>query len=317
MAVFKRCVLKVLVLGSGAGGGFPQWNCNCPNCQRVRANDPNAKARSQSSLAVSVEEDRWFLLNASPDLRQQINDNPALHPKHGLRHSPIDGVFLTNADVDHIGGLLTVRESQPLAIYATERVIGVLNANSLFNILNPEFVKRRPMPLNQETELQRADGTPSGILIESFAVPGKVALYLEDESAGPNFGSVDEDTVGLKVTEKSTGKAFFYLPGCARVPEDLAARVKGAKLLFFDGTTWTDDEMQTTGVGHKTGQRMGHMSLSGDDGSIAAFAKLNVQRKIYVHMNNTNPVLLKDSEQRKVAENAGWKIGYDGLEVSL
>jgi len=309
--------LKVLVLGSGAGGGFPQWNCNCPNCQKVRAGAPNAKARSQSSLAVSVEDDHWFLLNASPDLRQQIFDNPALHPKHGLRHSPIDGAFLTNADVDHIGGLLTVRESQPLSINATERVIGVINANSVFNILNPEFVKRRPMALNSPTELKRADDGASGIVIEAFAVPGKIALYLEDESAGPNFGSVAEDTVGLKVTEKTTGKAFFYLPGCATVPADLAEKVKGAELLFFDGTTWTDDEMQSTGVGHKTGQRMGHMSMSGDDGSIAAFAPLDVKRKIYIHMNNTNPALLDDSEQRKTAETAGWEIGFDGMEVSL
>jgi len=240
-----------------------------------------------------------------------------MHPKHGLRHSPIDGVVLTNADVDHIGGLLTVRESQPLTINATERVLGVINANSVFNILNPEFVKRTPLPIGEQTELCRSDGTKSGILIDAFPVPGKVALYLEDESAGDNFGSVDEDTIGLKITEKTTGKTFFYFPGCARVSEPIIEKATGADLVFFDGTTWVDDEMQATGVGHKTGQRMGHMCISGDDGSIAAFTPLNVKRKIFIHMNNTNPVLIDNSDERKTTENAGWEIGYDGMEVSL
>ncbi|MCW9035073.1 MAG: pyrroloquinoline quinone biosynthesis protein PqqB [Rhodospirillales bacterium] len=309
--------MKILILGSGAGGGFPQWNCNCPNCRKVRNGDVNAQARSQSSLAVSVEEDHWFLLNASPDLRDQINNNPALHPKHGLRHSPIDGAVLTNADVDHIGGLLTVRESQPLSINATERVLSVINSNSVFNILNPEFVKRNPLPIGTQTELCRADGTESGILIEAFPVPGKVALYLEDEAAGPNFGSVAEDTIGLQIEEKATGKTFFYFPGCAHVSDVIVEKATDAELVFFDGTTWIDNEMQETGVGHKTGQRMGHMSVSGEDGSIAAFSTLNVKRKIYIHMNNTNPILIDDSPERLATENAGWEIGFDGMEVSL
>jgi len=308
--------MRFLVLGSAAGGGYPQWNCNCDNCQRVRRGDPAAKPRSQSSLAVSADGENWFLLNASPDLRQQISDNPSLHPKLGKRHSPIQGGVLTNADVDHIGGLLTLRESHPLNIYATQRVQTVLRENSLFNILNPEFVKRIGVPIEREFELENADGTASGITVTVFPVPGKIALYLEDESAGPNFGSVEEDTVGLKISTAG-GQIAYYLPGCAALPVQLRERIQGADLVFFDGTTWTDDEMLATGVGHKTGQRMGHMSMSGDDGSIAVFSDLDIKRRVFVHINNTNPVLLDDTRQRREAESAGWEIGFDGMEISL
>ena len=309
--------MQFLVLGSAAGGGFPQWNCNCNNCQRARSGDPKAKPRTQSSLAISGDGERWFLLNASPDIREQIAMNQALHPKQGKRHSPIQGVVLTNADVDHIGGLLTLRESQQFTLYASQRVQSVLQANSLFNILNPEFVTRSDIPMNQVFNLSHTDGSDSGIQLTLFPVPGKVALYLEDESAGDNFGTVDEDTVGLRISHQESDSVAYYLPGCAALPESLAEQIRGADLVFFDGTTWTDDEMKTTGVGHKTGQRMGHMSMSGRNGSIAAFADLEVKRRVFVHINNTNPVLLEDSLQRRSAEESGWEIGYDGMEVSL
>lgn len=309
--------MRFLILGSAAGGGFPQWNCNCTNCQRARSGDPSAKPRSQSSLAVSADGANWFLLNASPDLRQQIADNPSLHPKSGKRHSPIQGAVLTNADVDHIGGLLTLRESQPLTIYATPRVHTVLRDNSLFNILNPAFVGRINLPFEQPFELKGADDAPSGIHVTVFPVPGKVALYLEDEAAGPNFGSVAEDTIGLRIHNADTDKVAYYLPGCSSLPNQLGERITGADLVFFDGTTWTDDEMLTTGVGHKTGQRMGHMSMSGDDGSIAAFSGLQIERRVFVHINNTNPVLLDNSPERAEAEQAGWEVGFDGMEIIL
>ncbi|TVT56667.1 MAG: pyrroloquinoline quinone biosynthesis protein PqqB [Sedimenticola thiotaurini] len=309
--------MRFLVLGSAAGGGFPQWNCNCDNCQRARSGDPLAKSRSQSSLAVSADDANWFLLNASPDLRQQIADNPLLHPKSGKRHSPIQGAVLTNADVDHIGGLLTLRESQPLNIYATQRVHKVLRDNSLFNILNPAFVERINVPFEQQFELKAADGSPSGINLTVFPVPGKVALYLENEAAGPNFGSVAEDTIGLRISSADADRVAYYLPGCSSLPPQLGERIAGADLVFFDGTTWTDNEMITTGVGHKTGQRMGHMSMSGDDGSIAAFSDLQIERRLYIHINNTNPVLLDNSPERAKAEQAGWEIGFDGMEIIL
>ncbi len=309
--------MKVRILGSAAGGGFPQWNCHCENCRKAWSGDANAITRTQSSLAVSVDDENWFLLNASPDIRQQIQANPCLHPKQGKRHSPIKGVILTNADVDHIGGLLTLRESQPLAIYATGRVMTVLGQNSLFNILNPQFVERRDLPAHAVTELCDREGRPSGIEVELFPVPGKIALYLEDETAGENFGSVPEDTVGICISSKESGKRFYYLPGCAAMPESLAQRVKGADLVFFDGTTWIDDEMIQTGCGVKTGQRMGHMCMDGPDGSIAAFQDLDVKRKIFIHINNTNPVLLENSPQRASANQAGWEVGYDTMEVVI
>lgn len=308
-------MLKVRILGSAAGGGFPQWNCHCDNCQKVWAGAENAKARTQSSLAVTVDDDNWFLLNASPDIRQQIQANPCLHPKKDKRHSPIKGAILTNADVDHIGGLLTLRESHPLAIYATKRVMSVIAQNSLFNILNPEFVDRRDLPVHQTTEILFKDGTASGIEVELFPVPGKIALYLEDKTAGDNFGSVPEDTVGLRISSKKNSKHFYYLPGCAAMPEALSDRVRGSDLVFFDGTTWIDEEMIKTGCGVKTGQRMGHMCMDGPLGSMEAFKDLDVKRKIFIHINNTNPVLLDDSPQRASANNAGWEVGYDTMEV--
>ena len=309
-------MLEILILGSAAGGGFPQWNCNCDLCKRARAGDPNVKQRTQSSLAVSSGDGNWFLLNASPDLRKQINDNPQLHPKNGRRHSPILGAVLTNADIDHIAGLLNLRESQPLAIYATPRVHSVLASNSVYQVLNPDFVERRNLSLGEITTLSGKDGIGNGLSIEPIAVPGKVALFLEDPTA-ENFGSVPEDTVALRVTDNSTGKFFYYLPGCASMPSELAELLRGAELVFVDGTVWEDEEMITTKTGVKTGQRMGHMHLNGEDGTIAAFADLDIQRKIFVHINNTNPVLDDKSPERKQTEAAGWEIGFDGMGVTL
>jgi pyrroloquinoline quinone biosynthesis protein B len=310
-------MLRILVLGSAAGGGFPQWNCNCENCRRVRAGDPAALARTQSSVGVSADGEHWVLVNASPDLRQQIERTRRLHPRSGPRHSPIAGVVLTNADVDHVAGLLTLREGQALNVYATGRVHRVLAANPIFGVLDPERVARLALPIEQEVELQLPGGPPAGMSVTAFPVPGKVALWLEDPSAGPGPATMVEDTVGLKVTDATTGRTFFYLPGCAAMPADLAQRLTGAPLVFFDGTTWTDDELPAAGVGAKTGRRMGHMSMSGPDGSIAAFADLGVRRRVFVHINNTNPVLLRDSPERRQAEAAGWEIAEDGLEIVL
>lgn len=310
-------MLQVIVLGSAAGGGFPQWNCNCALCRRARAGDPKVRRRTQSSLAVSSGDGKWFLLNASPDLRKQIDDNPDLHPDPEVtRHSPIMGAVLTNADVDHIAGLLNLRESQPLAVYATPRVHAVLDRNTVYRVLNPAYVDRRPLELERRTELAGKDGIVNGLAIEPFSVPGKIALYLEDPSLD-NLGSAAEDTIALKVTERATGKSFFYVPACASMPPDLAERLSGADLVFFDGTVWKDDEMIATRTGKKTGGRMGHMHLAGKDGSVAAFAGLGVKRKVFIHINNTNPVLAEDFPERAFVEAAGWEVGYDGMRVTL
>ncbi|HYG90166.1 MAG TPA: pyrroloquinoline quinone biosynthesis protein PqqB [Azospirillum sp.] len=308
--------MHILVLGSAAGGGFPQWNCNCEGCRRARSGDPLARPRTQSSIAVSSGDGRWLLLNASPDLRAQINGTPALHPKDGVRSSPLAAAVLTNADIDHVTGLLSLREMQPFTVYATARVHRVLAGNSVFQVLNAGLVPRRPMSLGEPFRPETADGTPLGLEVEAFAVPGKVALYLEDEAAS-NFGSVPEDTVALRVADPKTGAYFFYIPGCASLPDWLAERLRGAPLVLFDGTTWTDDEMQRSGTGTKTAARMGHMCMSGPAGSIAAFEGLGVVRKVYIHINNTNPVLLEDSPERRSAEAAGWDIAFDGMELNL
>jgi len=309
--------MKIRVLGAAAGGGYPQWNCNHPNSRRARENDPAALPRTQSSIAVSADGERWVLFNASPDLRQQINANDVLFPRHGLRHSPIKGVVLTNADVDHVAGLITLRESQPLRLYATRRVLDVLAANSVFNVLNPKFVAREAMQLDAAVDLQDRDGDDLGVRIEPFAVPGKVALWLEDASKGPDFGSVQEDTIALKVSCPGQSGSFYYIPGCASVPADLASRLRGAALVLFDGTLWTDDEMITSGTGVKTGRRMGHMSVSGVDGTIEAFKELSVGRKVFIHINTTNPILVADSAERAVVEQAGWEVAWDGMSIEL
>ena len=309
--------MRIKVLGAAAGGGYPQWNCNHPNSRRARSSDPAAQQRTQSSIAVSVDGDHWFLFNASPDLRQQINENDVLHPREGLRHSPIQGVVLTNADVDHIAGLLNLRESQPLRLYGTNKVLDVLQGNNVFNVLNPKFVERIPLSLDVPLQLQLPNGVATGLVVVPFAVPGKVALWLEEKNKDVALAAVGEDTIALEIRNANQEIQFFYIPGCAEMTDDLSDRLRGAPLVFFDGTLWRDDEMIRDDVGIKTGKRMGHMSMSGDDGSIAAFDSLRVKRKVFIHINTTNPVLLEDSDQRKFATKAGWEVSYDGMEINL
>ena len=311
--------MHIRILGSAAGGGFPQWNCNHPNSRRARNGDPTANPRTQSSLAISSDRTNWFLFNASPDLRQQINENLILQPQPDgpLRASPIAGVVVTNADVDHIAGLLNLRESQALQLYATKRVLEVLAANPIFQVLNPKFVQRRPLQLEQDHMLQLPDGSSSGLLIRPFAVPGKIALWLEEKGQAVPTDAIEEDTIALEGKSADGRTLFFYIPGCASMPGWLQERLQHAPLLLFDGTLWQDNEMIVSGVGQKTGQRMGHMSLSGPQGSIATLQNLGIERKIFVHLNTTNPVLLEDSPERAEATAAGWEIAHDGMELSL
>lgn len=304
--------MKAVVLGAAAGGGFPQWNSNAAACNRARRGDQAARARTQASLAVSNDGEHWFLLNASPDLRQQIEATPALHPKRGLRSSPIAGVVLTGGDVDAIAGLLTLRERQPFTVYASAKVHGVLKANPIFNVLAADVVGRQILGLEQPQALLQQDGKASGLTVEFFPVPGKVPLYLEEAEGTPPI-VLGEDTVGAMISDGNS--RLFYIPGCASMTEALAQRLRGAELVLFDGTLWRDDEMIRAGLGSKTGRRMGHMSLSGADGTIAAFSGLGVRRKVLVHINNSNPVLLDDSAERAETEAAGWEVAHDGMEL--
>jgi pyrroloquinoline quinone biosynthesis protein B len=300
--------MRLVVLGAAAGGGFPQWNSACPVGRRAWQRDPAASWRTQCSVALSADGERWTLLNASPDLRQQILATPVLHPRRGPRHSPIAAVVLTNGDVDHVAGLLTLRENQSFALYATGATLAVLESNPIFNVLNPEFVRRAPLTLEQPVELE------GGGTIVPFAVPGKVPLYLEGDA--PAIGAETENVVGLELGARA-GESAFFIPGCAHVTPALAERLRGAPLVLFDGTLWTDDEMIRSETGAKTGTRMGHMSICGPEGTLAAFAPLDVRRKILIHINNTNPILLDDSAERKVVEAAGWEVAYDGMEIEL
>ena len=308
-------MLHAVVLGSAAGGGFPQWNSNAPACRRARHGDAAALPRSQASIAVSANERDWFILNATPDLRLQIEGTRQLHPHEGLRSSPIAGVVVTGGDVDAIGGLLHMRERHCFDLYAPSQVLAVIAANPIFGVLATDCVRRLELPLEERTELTGPSAS-AGLAVVAFAVPGKVPLYLETAGQDPGV-SEGGDAVGLEIIHTASGKSFFFIPGCAAMNDRLRHRLAGAALVFFDGTLWRDDEMIQMGVGNKTGRRMGHMSMSGEDGAIAAFRDLGVRRRIFIHINNSNPALLDDSPERRIANEAGWEIAYDGMEVRL
>lgn len=264
---------------------------------------------------VSADGERWVLINASPDIRQQFAATPALHPR-AVRHSPLSAVLVTNADVDHVAGLLSLREAQPFALYATRRVHSVLDANAIFNVVNREHVPRRPVQLNESMPILDAAGEATGICIETFTVPGKVALWLEDPNA-ERFGSVAEDTIGVAIRAEGSEARLFYLPGCADVPDSLKARFKPTDTVLFDGTTYTEHEMAEAGVGQKSASRMGHLVMSGPQGTIARLADVPLARRLFIHINNTNPVWLPDSEARREIARQGWDLAFDGMELTL
>ena len=306
--------MRAVVLGAAAGGAFPQWNSNAAPCRRARSGDRAARPRSQASIAVSSDGRQWVVFNASPDLRQQIEQTPALHPCEGLRSSPIAAVVLTGGDVDAIAGLLTLRENQPFTLLATRNVHDVLDANPIFEVLARDVVDRRCATLDTPCAVRRPDGGATGLAVTLFAVPGKVPLYLKQPGATPALGESDQ-TVGVEICDGAA--SLFFIPSCAAMTPGLAHRLRGAAAVFFDGTLWTDDEMIRAGLGPKTGQRMGHISVSGPHGVLAAFEGLGVRRRVLLHINNSNPVLLDDSPERALATAAGWDVAYDGMELSL
>ena len=293
--------MRIIVLGAAAGGGLPQWNCGCANCRAARAG--RIPSLSQSSVAVSADGRDWAILNASPDIRTQMAATPALHPT-GPRDMPMRAVLLTNGDIDHVAGLLTLRESQPFDLFATEAIHDALAANPMLTALRADLVRRRKVTLDRPTDLL------PGLTATIFAVPGKVPLYQEGDIV--ETGLMGETTVGVELA--ANGKRGLYIPGCAAMPEWLKDRIAGADALLFDGTLWQDDEMIRMGLGRKTGHRMGHMA-AGD--SIAALADVPVGRRIFVHMNNSNPLTDPDSAEAAQARRQGWQIGRDGMEITL
>jgi pyrroloquinoline quinone biosynthesis protein B len=307
--------MEVVVLGSAAGGGFPQWNCNAPLSKAARDGSIKTKWRTQASIAVSADGEHWLLVNASPDLRQQLLQTKSLWPRKSPRHSPIGAVLLTSGEIDHVAGLLSLRESQAFTLWATPRILEILGENTIFGALNPDYVKRKTFPLIQAFEPEGQHGA-LGFTVTAFPVPGKVPLFLEGRNQG-NLGGTPEETVGLEITARNGRASFHYIPGCARMTPELRERLKGSALVFFDGTLWQNDELIDLGISPKTGARMGHMNISGADGTLAAFADLDVKRKVFIHVNTTNPVLDEGSPERAEITARGWDVAEDGMRVVL
>jgi pyrroloquinoline quinone biosynthesis protein B len=296
--------LIAVVLGSAAGGGFPQWNCRCPVCQLAWAGDRRERPRTQASLAVSADGARWVLINASPDLRAQIQATPVLHPRSGARDSPIAAMILTGAEIDQTAGLLSLRERQSFRLLATAATHAFVADNPMFSALQPDIVARQAI----------VPGEPfspvPGIEAELFTVPGKVPLYLEGDKAECEAG------VNVGVELRAGAARLAYVPGAAGVPPPVKERLARADVVLFDGTLFTDDEMIRTGTGEKTGRRMGHMPIDGSDGTLSALAGL-AARRLLVHINNTNPILIEGSPERARVTAAGWEVAEDGMEIVL
>ena len=304
--------MRVKVLGSAAGGGFPQWNCGCSNCRRLRLGTLHAKARSQAQLAVSADGERWFLLGASPDLRYQIEACPELQPRNPGRNSPISGVLLTCADLDHGLGLLLLREWQRLSIYSTATVRrALLEGNTVFRLLErmPGQIGWTDVQPGMAFELTTPDGVRAGILARLLKLSGSLPAYAPE-------GNADEAVTGL-ILQSPSGKRLAYCPGLPGVDEALLAELSGCDTILVDGTFWTDDELvRVEGFG-RLAREIGHMPVSGSDGSQVRLSGLPVARKIYIHVNNTNPMLDEDSQEYRQVREAGWEIAFDGMDLEL
>ncbi|MFI5307742.1 MAG: pyrroloquinoline quinone biosynthesis protein PqqB [Polyangiales bacterium] len=304
--------MKVRVLGSAAGGGFPQWNCGCLNCREARSGSPRVSPRTQECVAVSADGDAWFLLNASPEIRQQIESFPPLHPR-GPRHSPIAGIALGNGDLDHCLGLLSLRESQPLRVYATAAMRrGFTSGNALYRTLErfDHQVRWIDLGLGKRTALLGHDGRPSGLELEPVGLPGKLPIHLEGRET-PSA----EDNVGLLVHERGTGKTLAYLSAVGGPSEGLLAALERASCVLFDGTFFSSDELIALGLGDKRAEQMAHWPLGGDGGSLALLSRYSCVRRILIHINNTNPMLRDDSVEAAAVRAAGVEIAYDGMEI--
>ena len=306
--------MRIRVLGSSAGGGFPQWNCGCPNCVGIRRGTIAARARTQESIAVSADAECWFLLNASPEIRAQIEGFPGLHPR-APRHSPIAGILITNGDLDHCLGLLSLRESQRLAVYATERVrLGFTSENVLYATLErfPGQVSWRKLELGRTVELTLPDGRPSGLEVEPVAVPGQPPLHLKARLA-PS----PEDNIGFRIRDRRTGGVLAYFSGIAAPNAALRAALDAADCIFLDGTFWSSDELIALGLGERRAEDMAHWPIGGPQGSLASLNGIGRGPRLFIHVNNTNPILCEDSPERESVRAAGWDVAHDGLELEI
>ena len=306
--------MRIRVLGSAAGGGFPQWNCGCPNCRGVRESKIRAKPRTQECVAVSADGREWFLLNASPEIRAQVESFSPLHPREA-RHSPIAGIVLTNGDLDHCLGLLSLRESQPLVVYATDAVRrGFAERNQIVKTLDRfegQLTWRR-LECGSEIDLTLGRGPSSGLRLTPVPAPGKPPIHLEGvEPRNP------EENVGVRISEAKSGRAIAYFSAAGGITPGVRSAVADADCVFFDGTFWSATELINLGLGSKRAEDMAHLPVGGPGGSLAELAGLGARRRIFIHVNNTNPILREDSAEAGAVHAAGWEIAEDGMEIDL
>jgi len=310
--------MHVKILGSAAGGGFPQWNCACPNCRSLRAGTFHGKARAQSQVAISADGVTWFLLGASPDLRAQIESNAELHPRNDeTRHSPIAGAVLLNADIDHVLGLLLLRELQPLSVYAAHSVHRILSEdNSMFAMLQrvPGQLTWNDFAPEDSFTLLGPDGRDSGLSCRALSLGGHYPAYVSERRQSQL--TRDEASLGV-IVESRSGKRLAYMPSVPQIDDVLRKAVDSADVLLFDGTFWSDDELIRIQGSGQTAEQMGHVALSSPTGSLAQLAQVKRPRKIYVHINNTNPILNEASPEYRQVRDAGWEIAEDGWRFEI
>lgn len=306
--------MRVRLLGSAAGGGFPQWNCNCDNCRCVRHNHPGLLPRTQSCVAISADGRQWFLVNASPDILTQIQAFPPLAPSvQEVRGTGIEGILITNADLDHTLGLFMLREGRPLFVHATSSVRRALSEGlALDAVLSCYCGVNWQEPATILAPLLNSRRDQSGLLYQSFSLPGKPPRYREAHS----IVEID-DCVGYRFVDEATGASLLVMPDVAALNDQAAAFLSDCTALLMDGTFWSENEMHAAGVGEASASRMGHWHVGGTDGSLALLTMLPDSRKIYTHINNTNPILRPESTERAAVEAAGCEVGYDGLHLEL
>lgn len=308
--------MRIQILGSAAGGGFPQWNCGCRNCQGLRAGTLRAKQRTQTQVAISDDGQDWFLLNASPDLRLQIERTAVLHPRN-LRHSPISGVLMTSADIDQVAGLLSLRELQPFRIYCTRSLRHILREdNSIFGMLNrvAQQVCWNDVNLGERFPLLTTSGRQSRISCEMFSVGTTYPAYVAADRAAEL--NPREALLGLILTT-SSDRRLAYFPAVPKIHDSLLEVLDSADLVLFDGTFWSDDELMQIQGSALTTRQMGHVPVAGDNGTLRALAGLRCPRKLFVHVNNTNPMLDESGAEYQQIQGAGWELAEDGWQLEL
>jgi len=307
--------MQILVLGAAAGGGFPQWNCHCDNCRLAREGSPLVRARSQSSIAVSADGNEWVLINASPDLRQQINASPLLWPqdKQMQRGTAIRSIVLTDSQIDHTTGLLTLREGLPLPVYCTDVVYEDLTESfPLFPMLSHWHGGLARQRIGTEYAEAFTPEGANGLIFRPVVLASNAPPYSRYRD-----NIVDGNNIGLHIEDRENGTSLFYAPGCVQANAQVEQMLSQADCVLFDGTLWLDDEMIRKGFSQRLGSQMGHMPINGPDGTVALLSRFDIGRKILIHINNTNPVLNENSDAHNYVKAHGIELAYDGMLITL